>query len=57
MYYKIELLKRKKWYWRMVAKANKQIILTSETYASKWNAKRIAQKMAAVNNFEYKEVK
>lgn len=33
----------KPWYWRVVAK-NGQVLLTSETYASKRNAERAAYK-------------
>lgn len=53
--YKVELDKKRQWFWRIVAINGGKTVLTSETYATKWNAKRMAQKMAAINNFEYKE--
>lgn len=37
--------KPKPWYWRIVAK-NGQVVLTSESYASKRNARRAAETFA-----------
>lgn len=54
--YKVELHKNRMWFFRIVAINGGQTILTSETYSTKWNAKRQAKKIARVNNFEYLEV-
>lgn len=50
----IQLDKQKKWFYRLISK-NKQTVLVSETYYSKWNAKRAAKKMASINGFKYTE--
>lgn len=51
----VELVRRKHWYWRVVS-PNGQVVLTSEVYYSRWNAKRQALKLVKANNFEYREV-
>lgn len=49
---RIELVKEKKWFFRLVA-TNHQTVMTSETYYSRWNAKRQALKIAKANGFEF----
>jgi uncharacterized protein YegP (UPF0339 family) len=39
----------RRWFWRVVAK-NGQTVLTSQLYASKWNAKRQAKKLQYANS-------
>lgn len=51
---KIVLNKGRDWYYTLVAK-NGQILLVSEGYYSKWNAKRQAMKLVRANGFEYEE--
>lgn len=52
----IQLVKENKWYIRLVS-PNGQIVMVSESYYSKWNAKRAAKKLARANQFEYIEVR
>lgn len=52
---RIELLKKKFWYFRLVTKQNGKILMVSESYRTKWNAKRIASKIAAINNIPFIE--
>lgn len=47
--------KRFFWYVQLVSAANGQVIMTSETYYNKSNAKRIGKKVAAAGGFEYGE--
>lgn len=52
MHYFIELLKGKGgWYWRLKSE-NGRIILVSESYHSKWNARRSARKIAGLNQLD-----
>jgi uncharacterized protein YegP (UPF0339 family) len=56
MYTHIEVTKgKRRWYWRVVAE-NGQIILTSEKYYSKWNAKRAAKRLGEINRLLVKVV-
>jgi uncharacterized protein YegP (UPF0339 family) len=50
----IELRHKKQWYFAVVG-ANGETMLVSETYFSKWNARRQAKKLALANNIKYKE--
>lgn len=45
--YEVQVKKRKYWYVKVVSVNNGQTLLTSETYFSKWNAKRAARKLVA----------
>lgn len=47
---RIELLKKKFWYYRVVSSRNGKILLTSETYRTRFSARRAATKMARANN-------
>lgn len=53
----IQLAKGKKWFYRLVALKNNKTLMTSETYYSKWNARRAAKKVAELNGFQYIEVR
>lgn len=52
---KLEVVKEKKWFLRLTNTLNGKTILVSETYFSKWNAKRAARKLAAINGFQYED--
>lgn len=43
--YEVQLTKEKYWYVRIVSKNNGQTLLVSETYRTKFNAKRAADKL------------
>jgi uncharacterized protein YegP (UPF0339 family) len=52
--YRIMVFKgRRKWYWHLEAR-NGQVVLTSQGYFSKWNAKRSAKKHAQAGGYEWK---
>jgi uncharacterized protein YegP (UPF0339 family) len=52
----IELKKgARKWFWKIVGR-NGEIVLTSQGYYSKWNAKRSALKLANVNRYRLLEI-
>lgn len=55
--YRLEVVKRKKWFYRIVSIRNGETVMVSETFYSKWNAKRQALKLLKENNYEYKEIK
>lgn len=47
---KVEVLKGKRqWYYRVIGKNGKTLVV-SETFLTKWNAKRAAKKMAEANH-------
>ena len=50
---RVELCKKQAYYYRIVAKQNGKILVTSETYLTKFNAKRAALKMANTNGFPF----
>jgi uncharacterized protein YegP (UPF0339 family) len=51
----IELKKGKvKYYWNLISR-NGEIVLTSQKYFSKWNAKRSALKLANINRYRIVE--
>lgn len=47
--------KRFFWYVQLVSAHNGQVIMTSETYYNKSNARRIARKVAAAGKFTLEE--
>lgn len=50
----IELFRGKhKWFWHLRAR-NGQVVLVSESYYSKWNAKRSAKRVADINRIPLK---
>lgn len=53
--YRVEVRFGKQYYCRLVYRKNGKIIMTTETYATKWGARRAGKRLAAVNSFEYKE--
>lgn len=53
---RVELVKKKQWFYRIVA-ANGETVLVSETFKTKWNAKRQASKIAQANHLPLKVVR
>lgn len=53
----IQLVHEKRWFYRLVTLSNGKTLMHSETYYSKWNARRAAKKVAKINNFQYIEVR
>lgn len=54
--YELQLVKDKHWYLRLVSKQNNETLMVSETYYTKFNAKRAAAKLLKSNSFGYLEV-
>ena len=53
--YRIELFKgRRKWHWRLIAQQNGEIVLSSQGYYSKSNAKRAAKRLSDLNGYVLK---
>lgn len=53
--YEVQLNKERSWYYRVISRANGQTLMVSETYATKFNARRQAKKVyAALKNAAYK---
>lgn len=53
---RVELRHQEQWYFRLVHPSNGQVLMTSETYRTRWGARRAATKLATLNNFLYREV-
>jgi len=51
----IHLVKESKWFYKLVSAGNHKTIMVSETFYSKWNAKRAARKVAKANLIPFKE--
>lgn len=55
MTYTVELVKERKWFVRLVA-SNGKTVLVTETYYSRFNARRSAKRLAKMFGVEYEEV-
>ncbi len=51
----VHLAKSRRWYYKIISSQNGQTLLTSQTYFSKFNARRAAKRFADHNQLNYME--
>lgn len=52
----IQVVKEKRWFIRLVSLANGKTLMVSETYVTRWGARRAGTKLAKINGFGYREM-